>query len=40
MVGGTIAVRVKDKYKKSKAPRIDRKRMKRNKKVNWKTLTK
>jgi hypothetical protein len=40
MVGGTIAVRVKEKYRKSKAHRVDKKRMKRNKKVNWKTLTK
>jgi hypothetical protein len=39
MIGGSIANRIKDKYKKSKAPRLDRKRMKRNKKVNWKTLT-
>jgi len=40
MIGGSIAVRVKEKYKKSKAPRVDKKRMKRNKKVNWKTLIK
>ena len=39
MIGGSIAVRVKKKYKKSKAPRIDKKRTKRNKKVNWKSLT-
>jgi len=39
MIGGSIAVRVKEKYKKSKAPRVDRKRLKRKQKVNWKSLT-
>ena len=39
MIGGSIAVRVKEKYRKSKVHRVDKKRMKRNKKVNWKTLT-
>jgi hypothetical protein len=40
MVGGSIATRVKEKYRKSKAVRVDKKRMKRSKKVSWKYLTK
>jgi len=39
MIGGSIAVRIKDKYRKSKSRRVDRKRIKKNKKVNWKNLT-
>jgi len=40
MIGGSIATRIKEKYRKSKAHRVDRKRLKKDKKVNWKTLTK
>jgi hypothetical protein len=38
MVGGTIAVRNKEKYKRIKKVRIDRKRAKRLPKVGWKAL--
>jgi|GEM_PF-3796361 len=38
MTGGSIAVRVKEKYKKNKNVRVDRKRIKKNNKTSWKNL--
>jgi len=40
MIGGSIATRIKEKYRKSKSHRVDKKRLKKDKKVNWKALTK